>query len=723
MGSNCTIGRGAYVGPGVVVGPNCKLQNYALVYEPARLADGVFVGPAAVLTNDLHPRAVTPDGTLKGSEDWDAVGVTVGTGASIGARAVCVAPVSVGAWATVAAGAVVTRDVPDYAVVVGVPATAGGLGGRGRASAEAGRRRPLALSCHGPPVCREQRSTGARRGVLRGNHGETGQQQSGPGWNARGPDGIRAALDLILRRAAQQGPRPLAVASVNLDHLNHFGAGGRWAGTLHADPGSVVDWVHLVDGAPLVSQSQRLTGRRWPRLAGSDLASPLLNRAEELGLTVGFLGGSEENQRLLAEKIAAERPRLLVAGMWSPARSELASAADSERLAGEIAGSGAQILFVGLGKPRQELWIDRYAAQTGAGVLLAFGAAVDFLAGRVQRAPEWVSRRGLEWGYRLALEPKRLAGRYLLDGPSAYLKLRTGSYTVPPDLPEEPARLAPVPCTPGRFTGPDGTAEAAVVVVTYNNAADIDALLEGLRAETADLAVRVLLADNSSRDGTLERVRDRHPDVIAFASGGNVGYAAGINAALRRAGDAETIVILNPDLTVGRGCLKAMLHRLRTSNAGAVVPRILDARGHHQPHPPPGTGRQPRPRRRLPWAEVAGPSRMARIDGFPPGKLRPRAHRRLGQRRGADGHPPAGRFRGLGRILFPLLGRDRLLPPAADERRDSLVRTRRRRNPRGRRLRRVRPAECPDGGEPYPLHPQIPFPGVCPGLPRGRRAL
>ncbi|KUM39393.1 acyltransferase [Arthrobacter sp. EPSL27] len=133
VGNNCTIGRGAYVGPGVVVGSNCKLQNYALVYEPARLADGVFVGPAAVLTNDLHPRAVTPDGVLKSSEDWDAVGVTVGEGASIGARAVCVAPVAIGRWATVAAGAVVTKDVPDYAVVVGVPARqAGWVGEAGR---------------------------------------------------------------------------------------------------------------------------------------------------------------------------------------------------------------------------------------------------------------------------------------------------------------------------------------------------------------------------------------------------------------------------------------------------------------------------------------------------------------------------------------------------------------------------------------------------------------
>ncbi|GAA2849320.1 acetylglucosamine-1-phosphate uridylyltransferase [Actinoplanes cyaneus] len=122
LGGNCTIGRGAYVGPGVTIGDNVKLQNHALVYEPARLADGVFIGPAAVLTNDEYPRSVTPDGRLKDGHDWTAVGVTIGEGAAIGARAVCVAPVTVGRWALVAAGAVVTKDVPDFALVVGVPA-------------------------------------------------------------------------------------------------------------------------------------------------------------------------------------------------------------------------------------------------------------------------------------------------------------------------------------------------------------------------------------------------------------------------------------------------------------------------------------------------------------------------------------------------------------------------------------------------------------------------
>lgn len=122
VGANCIIGRGAYIGPGVRVGDNCKIQNHALVYEPAELGHGVFVGPAVVLTNDAYPRAVNPDGSLKNAADWNPVGVEVSEGAAIGARAVCIAPVRIGAWATVAAGAVVTRDVPAYAVVAGVPA-------------------------------------------------------------------------------------------------------------------------------------------------------------------------------------------------------------------------------------------------------------------------------------------------------------------------------------------------------------------------------------------------------------------------------------------------------------------------------------------------------------------------------------------------------------------------------------------------------------------------
>lgn len=122
LGENCIVGRGAYVGTGVKIGENTKIQNYALVYEPAVLGKGVFIGPAVVLTNDTYPRSVSPDGSLKSAHDWIPVGVTIEDGASVGARAVCVAPLTIGRWATIAAGSVVTKDVPAFALMVGVPA-------------------------------------------------------------------------------------------------------------------------------------------------------------------------------------------------------------------------------------------------------------------------------------------------------------------------------------------------------------------------------------------------------------------------------------------------------------------------------------------------------------------------------------------------------------------------------------------------------------------------
>jgi acetyltransferase-like isoleucine patch superfamily enzyme len=122
IGADSIVGRGAYIGTGVVMGDGCKVQNYALVYEPARLGPGVFIGPAVVLTNDHFPRAINPDMTPKSASDWEPVGVTIHEGASIGASATCVAPVTIGRWALVGAASVVIADVPDFALVVGSPA-------------------------------------------------------------------------------------------------------------------------------------------------------------------------------------------------------------------------------------------------------------------------------------------------------------------------------------------------------------------------------------------------------------------------------------------------------------------------------------------------------------------------------------------------------------------------------------------------------------------------
>lgn len=122
IGENVTVGLGAYIGSKVHVGSNSKIQNYALIYEPAFLEEGVFIGPGAILTNDKFPRAINEDGTRKSASDWQAVGVRICQGASIGAGAICVAPLKIGKWAMVAAGSVVVDEVPDFGLVAGTPA-------------------------------------------------------------------------------------------------------------------------------------------------------------------------------------------------------------------------------------------------------------------------------------------------------------------------------------------------------------------------------------------------------------------------------------------------------------------------------------------------------------------------------------------------------------------------------------------------------------------------
>lgn len=122
LGKNVIVGKGVYIGPKVYVGDNSKIQNGAMIYEPAKIHDGVFIGPGVIFTNDHYPRAINSNKTQKSAHDWEAVGVEVEEGASIGAGAICVAPVKIGRWAVVAAGAVVTKDVPPFTLVMGVPA-------------------------------------------------------------------------------------------------------------------------------------------------------------------------------------------------------------------------------------------------------------------------------------------------------------------------------------------------------------------------------------------------------------------------------------------------------------------------------------------------------------------------------------------------------------------------------------------------------------------------
>lgn len=122
IGENCILSKDVYIDFGVHIGKNCKIQNGVSVYHGITIEDGVFVGPSVCFTNDKYPRAVNPDGSLKGGTDWEVAETLIKYGAALGARSVILPGVTVGEWAMVAAGAVVTHDVPPHGLVVGHPA-------------------------------------------------------------------------------------------------------------------------------------------------------------------------------------------------------------------------------------------------------------------------------------------------------------------------------------------------------------------------------------------------------------------------------------------------------------------------------------------------------------------------------------------------------------------------------------------------------------------------
>ncbi|MEJ3403948.1 WecB/TagA/CpsF family glycosyltransferase [Rathayibacter sp. YIM 133350] len=386
------------------------------------------------------------------------------------------------------------------------------------------------------------------------------------------------AIDFITRRAMTPDTPPLAVASINLDHIHHFGAGSAWSGVLDAREHAQLEWLKLIDGAPLAAQAKRMTGHAWPRLAGSDLIAPTLAAAERNGTSVGFLGGAESTHDLLRAQLTEAYPALQVTGFWAPTREDLSDTERSQRLAREIARARTDILVVGLGKPRQELWISRYGSQTGARVLLAFGAVVDFLAGRVSRAPRFFVDHGLEWAWRLALEPKRLATRYLIEDPPAYLAVRRTRWRSERDAPvRAETLLSPVASPDGRFL-PAGE-HADVSVIAYapraHSRPDLMSTASAVSLECGTARVRFIAATGP----------DFGPALDAAATGPvtcvmkTAGDAPPLAPALRFIGDADTVLLMPAGVRPAPGTVRAMLARMARQGAGVVVPRVVGADG------------------------------------------------------------------------------------------------------------------------------------------------
>ena len=171
--------------------------------------------------------------------------------------------------------------------------------------------------------------------------------------------------------------------------------------------------AHLVlcDGMPLVWAS-RFLGRPLPeRVTGSDLMPRLLAESERRGWRVFFLGGSPDSVAQAATRTLERHPRLRLVGAYSPPFKPLLEM-DHADLLRRVTAAAPDLLFVAFGCPKQEKWINMHYRHLGVPVCLGVGATIDFIAGTFLRAPVWMQRTGTEWLFRLAQEPRRLAGRY-----------------------------------------------------------------------------------------------------------------------------------------------------------------------------------------------------------------------------------------------------------------------------------------------------------------------
>lgn len=169
------------------------------------------------------------------------------------------------------------------------------------------------------------------------------------------------------------------------------------------------------DGMPLVWVLRRLGLKDQNRVYGPDLTLNVCRAAAEAGIPVGLYGGSQEVLDALQKNYRERFPQLQIAYAYSPPFRPLTPDED-EAVVRAINASGTRILFVGLGCPKQEQWVAGHRDRVQA-VMLAVGAAFDFHSGRVRQAPRWMRRSGLEWLFRLLMDPRRLWRRYFKNNP------------------------------------------------------------------------------------------------------------------------------------------------------------------------------------------------------------------------------------------------------------------------------------------------------------------
>ncbi|MBU8541452.1 WecB/TagA/CpsF family glycosyltransferase [Falsiroseomonas tokyonensis] len=175
------------------------------------------------------------------------------------------------------------------------------------------------------------------------------------------------------------------------------------------------------DGVPMVWMSHWLGHPEVERVYGPDLLQEMCRISALKGYRHFFYGSTPETLGKLTAALTRRHPGLQVVGSFAPPFRPLTPEED-EAVIAQINASGAQIVWVGLSTPKQERWMASHVDRLNASVLVGVGAAFDFAAGEKQQAPRWMQRNGLEWAFRLASEPRRLAGRYFRNNPAFMLR-------------------------------------------------------------------------------------------------------------------------------------------------------------------------------------------------------------------------------------------------------------------------------------------------------------
>ncbi|HVX65826.1 MAG TPA: WecB/TagA/CpsF family glycosyltransferase [Bryobacteraceae bacterium] len=170
------------------------------------------------------------------------------------------------------------------------------------------------------------------------------------------------------------------------------------------------------DGVPLVWALRSFGARSQQRVYGPNLMLELCARSERSGYRIFLYGGRQEALDLLTNNLRRRFPNLAIVGTYSPPFRPL-TPAETEEIARRIRESGAEFVFVGLSTPKQDRWMAQVRGLLPETTLFGVGAAFDFHAGTLRQAPAWMQRHGLEWLFRLAMEPKRLWKRYVLVTP------------------------------------------------------------------------------------------------------------------------------------------------------------------------------------------------------------------------------------------------------------------------------------------------------------------